>query len=84
MRTFTHTIIDPVGIHARPASKLVKEAKEVDSTVTIEVNGKSADASKLIAIMSLGAKCGDEIIVNIEGGDEEATETKLKAFFADF
>ena len=31
MKTFDHTIKDEVGIHARPAGQLVKEAKKYES-----------------------------------------------------
>ena len=45
MKQFQYVITDPVGIHARPAGLLVKAAKALDSTVTIEkVGGKSAAA----------------------------------------
>ena len=36
MKTFTYTIQDEVGIHARPAGLLAKKAKEVQSTITME------------------------------------------------
>ena len=42
MKEFTYTIKEPVGIHARPAGMLAKEAKTCQSTVTIvDKNGKS-------------------------------------------
>ena len=46
MKEFTYTIKEPVGIHARPAGMLAKEAKAHESTVTIvdkNVNGLSVD-----------------------------------------
>ena len=71
MKKFNYVITDEVGIHARPASLLVKEVKKYASKVTIEANGKSADASKLMAVMSLGVKNGAEVKVSVEGEDEE-------------
>ena len=62
---FNYVITDEVGIHARPAGLLVKAAKEVGSKVTVTCNGKSADATKLMAIMSLGVKKGMEITVAV-------------------
>ena len=51
MKQFTYTITDPVGIHARPAGVLAKQAKALDSTVTIaKADGKSA-AGTLIAML---------------------------------
>lgn len=82
MKQFTYTIQDQVGIHARPAGMLVKAAKALDSVVMIEkADGKSAAATKLMAVMGLGVKCGDTVTVKVEGGDEVANTASLEAFF---
>ena len=84
MKQFTYIITDPVGIHARPAGLLVKAAKALDSTVTIEkVGGKSAAAAKLMAVMGLGIKQGDTVSVTVEGGDEDANAATMEQFFKD-
>lgn len=81
MKSFTYTITDEVGIHARPAGLLVKKAKEFDSTITIEKGGKSVNASKLMALMGLGVKCGETVTVTAEGSDEEKATSALEEFF---
>ena len=82
MKQFTYTITDPVGIHARPAGLLVKAAKALDSAITIEkAGGKSAPANKLMALMGVGVKQGDTVVVTIEGGDEEASFQAMEQFF---
>ncbi len=81
MKTFDYTIKDELGIHARPAGVLVKEAKKYQSTITITKDGKSAAASKLMAIMSLGVKCGNTVQVSVEGEDEDTAAEAMKAFF---
>ena len=82
MKSFEYTITDPVGIHARPAGNLVKQIKTyADSTVTITKNGKSVNALKLMALMSLGVKKGETVTVAVEGGDEEKVAAELEAFF---
>lgn len=84
MKKFEYTITDPVGIHARPTGLLVKAAKALDSTITIEkVGGKSAVATKLMAIMGLGIKQGDTVSVTVEGGSEDANATAMEQFFKD-
>lgn len=83
MRQFQYTITDPVGIHARPAGLLVKAAKALDSTVTVEKGGRSAAATKLMALMGLGIKGGDTVTVSVEGGDEQASLTAMEQFFRD-
>lgn len=81
MREFSYTIQDELGIHARPAGALVKEAKKYTSRIMLKKGEKSADASKLMAIMCLGIKCGEQIIVSVEGADEEAAVAGIEAFF---
>ncbi len=80
MKTFNYTIKDEVGIHARPAGQLAKLAKEFSSTVTIEKDGKSVNATKLMMLMGMNIKCGDTITVTVEGDDEAAAADKVKAF----
>ncbi len=80
MKEFTYVITDEIGIHARPAGMLVKEAKAFTSKITLEANGKSADATKLMAVMSLGVKNGAEVVIKAEGEDEDAAIAKMEAF----
>ncbi len=81
MKSFEYVIKDEVGIHARPAGLLVKEAKNYDSKITVVKGEKSAEATKLMALMAMGVKCGDTVTVNVEGGDEDATLASIKDFF---
>ena len=84
MKKFEYVITDALGIHARPAGLLVKAAKALDSTVTIEkVGGKTASATKLMAVMGMGIKKGDTVVVTAEGGDEEASIAAMEQFFKD-
>ena len=82
MKQFKYVITDPIGLHARPAGLLAKAAKAMDSTITVEKEGgKSAAASKLMAIMGLGVKSGDTVIVTVDGGDEAANFQAMETFF---
>jgi len=81
MKSFNYTIQDEIGIHARPAGLLVKEAKPFTSTIILKVDGQQSDAKKLMALMALGVGHGAEITITAEGDDEEAAITKLEAFF---
>ena len=80
MQKFEYVIKDEVGIHARPAGLLVKEAKKYQSEIRIVKDGKSAAATKLMAIMGLGVKCGDTVAIEVEGADEDAACEGIKAF----
>ncbi len=75
MGSFQYVIKDEVGMHARPAGMLVKLAKELSSAVTITKGDRTVEATKLLAIMSLGVKKGEEIT------DSEEDLEKLKKFF---
>ena len=56
MKTCNYTIIDELGIHARPAGMLVKTAKELDSEITIKKGDKTAGALKLMMIYGPGCQ----------------------------
>lgn len=81
MLSFDYVITDEVGLHARPAGLLVKEAKKYESKVVIKKEGKTADAAKLMAVMGLGVKCGQTVQVEVSGADEDVACEALKAFF---
>ena len=79
MKQFQYTITDPVGIHARPAGLLVKAAKAFQSSITVEKDGKTAAATKLMALMGMGIKQGNT--VTVEGADEEEAAAAMEKFF---
>jgi len=81
MKQFDYTITDPLGIHARPAGLLAKEAKKFASACTITKNGQTKKLTQLMMIMSLGVKQGETITIAAEGEDEETAIEALKAFF---
>ena len=81
MKNFSYVITDGIGIHARPAGLLVKEAKKYASKVVIKANGKSAEATRLMAIMGMGVKCGQTVEVEVTGDDEDTAFEGMKAFF---
>lgn len=81
MKQFSYVITDEVGIHARPAGLLVKKAKELGAKITVSGNGKSADATKLMALMSMGIKKDMEVEVTVEGENEEEAAVQMEAFF---
>lgn len=80
MKSFTYIIQDEMGIHARPAGLMVKEAKKFSSAITLERGGKTADLKKLFAVMGLAVKQGEEVMVTAEGNDEGEAAEFLEAF----
>lgn len=80
MKEFRYVIKDAQGIHARPAGLFVKEAAACNCNVTISKDGKEVDAKRILGVMGLGVKCGQEIILKTEGDGEEEAMEKLSAF----
>lgn len=81
MKTFSYTIKDEIGIHARPAGNLAKLAKGFKGTkITIEKSGKSVDVTKLMMLMGLGVKCGDTVNFTVDGPDEEEAAKAVEEF----
>ena len=80
MVTFAYIIKDELGLHARPTGILVKEARTYQSKIQLSCNGKTVDATHLLAVMAMGVKCGNELVITVEGPDEEETAAKFEAF----
>lgn len=80
MKEFRYVIKDKEGIHARPAGLFVKEASAYPCTVTVCKGDKEADAKRIFGIMGLAVKCGEEIIVRINGEKEEEAAAALGKF----
>ena len=73
MKTFTYSITDAAGIHARPAGLF-------ESKISVAKGARKADLKKLFAVMGLGVKQGEVITVDVEGADEEAAAAAVEAF----
>ena len=81
MKSFEYTVKDELGIHARPAGLLVKEAAKFKSAITLDSGAKKADAKRIMAVMSMGVKQGVEVTVTVDGEDEDAAFDAIKTFF---
>jgi phosphocarrier protein HPr len=71
------TVINKLGLHARPAAEFVKTASKFEADImlskdTMEVNGKS-----ILGVMTLAAECGSELVVRAEGIDAETAVVAL-------
>lgn len=68
----TAVIKNPSGIHARPASMFVQCAAAFSSATTVRdltKDGDAKDAKSILAVMSAGIRCGDEVEIAAEGDD---------------
>lgn len=74
------TVASRVGLHARPASLFVAEATKLGVPVTIQVGERPAvDARSMLAVMTLGAKCGD-VVTRFDAEGADAALDALAAF----
>ena len=82
MKKINYTVTAEAGIHARPAGLLVKKAASFKSNIKIlhEQRGSEADLKRLMAVMALGVKQGDGIVLSVDGEDEEEATDALEAF----
>lgn len=71
-------VVDPVGLHARPATVAVNAASKFKSDVTLGFNGKTVNMKSIMGVMSLGVPTQSEIIVTCEGEDEDAAIASIQ------
>lgn len=82
MASFTHTIEDEVGLHARPAAVFVRTAAGFDASITVTRDNRRADAKSLLEVLQLEAGKGVVITVTAEGDDADAALAALKDVLA--
>lgn len=81
MKEFTYTITNPIGIHARPAGLLAKEAKKYASLCTVTKGEQTQKLTQLMMLMAMGVKQGDTVTVRAEGEDEDTAIRELENYF---
>lgn len=70
------------GLHARPATLLVKKASSFKSDINIEHNGKKANVKSLIGVLSLGVTKDSKISVIASGDDETLAAEEIVKLIA--
>ena len=84
MKQITVQVIDPVGLHARPATVAVSAASKFKCEVNVAFKGREVNMKSIMGVMSLGIPTQSEITITCEGEDEEAAivaiEEKLRQF----
>jgi phosphocarrier protein HPr len=90
MKTTQIVVLDPVGLHARPAVLFVKAANKFSSNISIcnlSTSGKWANAKSILSLLTCGVKQGDRIEIKADGSDEtiavEALEKLVRSNFAE-
>ena len=65
-------IINPTGLHLRPAGLLCKEALKYQASIKFQYKNATANAKSVLSVLGACVKSGDEITFICEGADEEA------------
>ena len=70
-------IMNPTGLHLRPAGNLCKEAMKYKSKITFEYRGNTANAKSVLSVLGACIKSGDEITLICEGDEREALQSLI-------
>ena len=76
------TIVNKLGMHARPAAMFVKISSGCDAEVTVEKDDEQVNGKSIMGLMMLAAGCGARITVTAEGRDEVRVMELLEALVA--
>ncbi|MDH3496920.1 MAG: HPr family phosphocarrier protein [Gemmatimonadota bacterium] len=70
-------IVNPLGLHARPAAAFVKVAAAFTADIHVEKDGMLVNGKSIMGVMTLAAECGSSITIRAVGGDAEAALAAL-------
>jgi len=71
------TIVNQLGMHARPAAQVVRTASAFKADVEIVRDGMAVNAKSIMGVMMLAAECGCSVVVRASGDDEAAAVDAL-------
>lgn len=81
MITHDYLITAAEGLHARPATNLIRLAKKYKSATSLKKGEKTVKLNSMLNILSLGLKGGDTVTLIVEGEDETDAAAALETFF---
>ncbi|HEX5387557.1 MAG TPA: HPr family phosphocarrier protein [Gemmatimonadales bacterium] len=76
------TIVNPLGLHARPAAQLVRLASTFDADILICKDGLEVNAKSIMGVMMLAAECGSAIVIRANGPDADRAVQALAELVA--
>jgi phosphocarrier protein len=72
-------IVNPLGLHARPAAEFVKMASSYQSEITVRKDGMVVNGKSIMGVMTLAAECGSKLTIRAQGQDAEQALIALVA-----
>ncbi len=82
MSEYTLKVVNPLGLHARPAAKVVECASRFSSDITLGFNHQEIDAKSIMSVLMLAAGQGSELILRVSGEDEAAAQEAMENLFS--
>jgi phosphocarrier protein len=79
----TAKIVNPLGMHARPAAEFVKLASRFKSAVEVSKDDLAVNGKSIMGVMMLAAECGSSLTIKTDGEDAEQAMDALLALVAD-
>jgi multiphosphoryl transfer protein len=77
-------VLDPSGLHARPAARFVQAASRFASRIVLRQDDREADAKSLIALLGMTIRPSTEITLEADGPDADAAIAALRAELAPY
>ena len=68
----TVKVVNPQGLHARPADLFVKTASQFDATIRVSKGNESVDGKSILSILTLAAEAGTQLEISATGVDANA------------
>ena len=84
MVSATVTVKNKSGLHARPASRLVKLCVGFESELCIHFGDSEIDPKSIVDLLSNGVKQGTTIEITAEGSDEQRAIDEIVALIESF
>ena len=82
MKKIEVTLVNKLGMHARPSAKVAQTATQFKAQVWLLRNGRKVNAKSIMGVMMLAAPLGATLEIEADGEDEEAALTALTQLFA--
>ncbi|MFN3193934.1 MAG: HPr family phosphocarrier protein [Aureliella sp.] len=77
----TVRVVNPMGIHMRPADLISRAAGQFDSNIEIEKEGTVVDCKSIMSLLTLGARQGSELQLRAQGDDAEQAVSEIAKLF---
>lgn len=76
-------IVNPLGMHVRPAAEFVKVANRFKASVEVRKDDVAVNGKSIMGVMTLAAECGSSLSITCDGDDAEKAMEALLALVAD-